>query len=90
MVLNYIDVQENKDFERKRGYTEDIAVRRPWRRRGLASSLIAQSLHSLKDLGMEEAALAADTQNLSGAFRLYEELGFTPFKSYTVYRKQMD
>jgi mycothiol synthase len=90
MVLNYIDGQENKDFRRQRGYTEDIAVRRPWRRRGLARSLIALSLHSLKDLGMEEAALAVDTQNLSGAFRLYEGLGYKPFKSYTVYRKRME
>lgn len=90
MVLNVIDEDENWEFDRKRGYTEDIAVRRAWRRRGLATGLIAQSLRSLRDLGMKEAALAVDTENLSGALRLYEGLGFERFKLYTVFRKPLD
>ncbi len=90
MVLNFIDDLENREYDRKRGYTETICVRRPWRRRGLARSLIAQSFHFLRDLGMEEAALGVDTQNLSGAFRLYESLGFKQVKRWTEYRKPFE
>jgi GNAT superfamily N-acetyltransferase len=87
MVRSYIDGKENTEYNRLRGWTEDISVRRPWRKRGLASSLIAQSLHTLKDRGMQEAALGVDTQNLSGALRLYERMGYSPDKRFTNYRK---
>ncbi|MFV1858963.1 MAG: GNAT family N-acetyltransferase [Anaerolineales bacterium] len=90
MVLNFIDERENEEYNRKRGYTESISVRRPWRRRGLARALIAQSFHLLSDLGMEQAALSVDTQNLSGAFRLYESMGFEKVKRWTDYRKPLE
>ncbi|GMR09551.1 MAG: GNAT family N-acetyltransferase [Anaerolineae bacterium] len=90
MVLNFIDERENEEYNRKRGYTEGISVRRPWRRRGLARALIAQSFHMLRDLGMEEAALSVDTQNLSGAFRLYKGMGFERVKRWTDYRKPLE
>ena len=89
MVLNFVNERENEEYNRKRGWTENIAVRRPWRRRGLAKALIAMSFHFLRDLGMEEAALGVDTQNLSGAFRLYEGLGFEKVKRWTDYRKPL-
>ncbi|HUS83755.1 MAG TPA: GNAT family N-acetyltransferase [Anaerolineales bacterium] len=89
MVLNYIYDEENDRFNRKRGHTEDISVRRPWRRRGLARSLVAQSLQMLKDEGMEEAALGVDTNNPSGALGLYEDLGFQNIKLWMAYRKPM-
>jgi mycothiol synthase len=87
MVLNYIDKLENEQYQRKRGWTEDICVRRPWRKRGLASALIALSLHMLKEMGMEEAALGVDTENLSGALKLYERMGYQPVKRFSAYRK---
>jgi ribosomal protein S18 acetylase RimI-like enzyme len=89
MVLNYIDAAENLAFQRKRGYTENIAVRRAWRRRGIARALIATSLRILKERGMEEAALGVDTQNPSGALQLYESLGYRIVKQYLTYRKKM-
>jgi GNAT superfamily N-acetyltransferase len=89
MVLNYIDQKENEVYQRMRGWTENICVRRPWRRQGLAKALIARSLHLLKDIGMQEAALGVDTQNLSGALRLYERMGYQPDKRFTTYRKPL-
>jgi ribosomal protein S18 acetylase RimI-like enzyme len=62
-------------------------VRRPWRRRGLARSLLVQSLHAIKERGMTEAALGVDTQNPTGALRLYESVGFRPVKRFTAYQK---
>jgi GNAT superfamily N-acetyltransferase len=90
MVRSFIDARENLEYNRKRGWTEEISVRRPWRRRGLARALIALSLHALKERGMTEAALGVDTQNLTGALRVYESVGFQPVKRMTMYRKVMD
>jgi ribosomal protein S18 acetylase RimI-like enzyme len=89
MVLNFLNKEENEEYNRKRGYTEGISVRRPWRRRGLARALLTRSLQMFKDMGMEEGALGVDTENLSGALRLYESVGFKPVKRHSTYRKQM-
>jgi mycothiol synthase len=89
MVRSFIDQNQNTEYNRLRGWTEDICVRRPWRKRGLARSLIVQSLYAIKERGMTEAALGVDTENLSGALRLYESVGFRPVKRFTMYRKVM-
>ncbi len=90
MVQNFVDEAENAEYGRKRGYTEGICVRRPWRRRGLAKALIARSFRVLRELGMEEAALGVDADNPNGALQLYKSMGFQVVKRYTTYRKPMD
>jgi mycothiol synthase len=86
-VRTYIDHEQNKLYYRLRGYTEFISVRRPFRRRGLARALIAQSLRAQKQAGMTESALGVDSENLSGATKVYEDCGFRVVKRTTVYRK---
>ena len=90
MVQNFINEQENKEYGRRRGYTEGICVRRPWRRRGLARALIARSFRMHKELGMTEAALGVDAQNPNGALQLYRRMGFQVVKRHTTYRKPLD
>ena len=89
MVLNFLDVKENEEYKRKRGYTEDICVLRPWRKNGLARALLTRSLQMFKDIGMDHAALGVDTQNLTGALNLYESVGFQVEKRHTNYRKML-
>jgi ribosomal protein S18 acetylase RimI-like enzyme len=88
-VRSFINAEENERFGRKRGYTENISVRRPWRRRGLARALIAASFPLLRARGMTEAGLGVDTENVSGALRVYEGCGFRPISRNTVYRKSL-
>ena len=90
MVLNFLDVEENKAFDRKRGYTEDIAVAKPYRNQGIAKALIAKSMRMFKEMGMQETALAVDTENPSGALRLYQNLGYETERKSTAYRKPLD
>lgn len=90
MVMNFINQEHNKEYNRKRGYTEGICVRRPWRRRGLARALIARSFQVLKAQGMTEAALGVDAENPNGALELYKSMGFCITKQYTTYRKPLD
>jgi mycothiol synthase len=85
-VLGFIDDNENRTFGRRRGYTEQIFTRRPWRGRGIASALIGRNLRVLRDRGMTEAGLSVDTENPSGALRLYERLGFHEESRMITYR----
>jgi ribosomal protein S18 acetylase RimI-like enzyme len=90
MVLTRINEKENEEHNRKRGYTEHIYVRPPWRKRGLASALIARSLRVLKEQGMLEAELGVDSENESAAFHLYQRMGYQTFSVDTWFRKPMD
>ncbi|HKZ54894.1 MAG TPA: GNAT family N-acetyltransferase [Anaerolineales bacterium] len=89
MVLNFINAAENTAYGRQRGYTEEVCVRRPWRRRGLAKALLARSLSFLREQGMEEAALSVDTANPNGALQLYESLGYQVVKQNSIYQKPL-
>lgn len=88
-VRTYIDPAENERFGRRRGWTEYISTGRAWRRRGIATALICSSLHALRERGMEEAALGVDTENLSGALRLYESLGFVRQRLEAEYHRPL-
>jgi len=89
IVGSVINPQENAEYNRKRGWIGPVCVRRPWRRRGLAHALLAQTLQALQERGMTEAALGVDTQNLTGALRLYESMGFCAVKRFSLYRKPL-
>jgi ribosomal protein S18 acetylase RimI-like enzyme len=88
-VGTFIDHAQNEKFHRKRGYTESISVQRGWRKRGVARALIALSLHEQKNQGMTESALGVDSENISGATRVYEDCGFRVTKRNTIYRKSL-
>jgi ribosomal protein S18 acetylase RimI-like enzyme len=88
-VRAYINDEENEQLGRKRGYTEFISVRRPWRRRGLARALIAASFPLLRARGMTEVGIGVDTENVSGALRVYEKCGFRPISRSTTYRRPL-
>lgn len=75
-VLNFVNEAENSTLGRKWGYTESISVQREWRQRGVAKALIAASMRMFREMGMEYAALGVHTTNPTGAFPLYEGLGY--------------
>ncbi len=87
MVQNFVNEVENKEYNRQRGYTEGISVRRPYRRLGLARALLTRSLKYFQDQGMTEASLGVDAENPSGALRLYESVGFRVERQMGIYRK---
>ncbi len=88
-VMNFIYEEENEKMGVNRGWLDHVSVRRPWRRRGLASALIADSLRALRDRGLEEAALGVDSENPSGALGVYEALGFRRFQTGISFRKSL-
>jgi mycothiol synthase len=71
------------------GETDDLFVRRLWRQRGLGRALLVGSLCLFKARGLITAGLGVDAENLSGALRLYEGLGYRVYQRVVMYRKPM-
>jgi ribosomal protein S18 acetylase RimI-like enzyme len=88
-VENYVDSVENEKLGRLRGYTEGISVLKAYRGKGIARALIARSLHMLKALNLQEAALTVDSGNASGALRLYESMGYRTYRTTVEWRKPL-
>lgn len=88
-VQNFIDMLDNEKNNRLRGYTEGISVLKPYRRQGIAASLIVRSLRMLQALNLKEAALTVDSENELGALRLYESLGYRTYQVEMAYQKPM-
>lgn len=86
-IVNGIDPEQNAALGLQRGWLQSVFTRRPWRRRGLATALIAASLRVLRDRGMTSAALGVDAANPSGALGLYEGLGFEVDMRASAWRK---
>jgi ribosomal protein S18 acetylase RimI-like enzyme len=89
MVLPRVD-EADPGREKKRGYTEHVFVRRPWRGRGLAKALLVRSLRVLRDEGMDEAELGVDSENDSGAHGFYERMGYVTERTDIWFRKPLD
>ena len=89
-VMTSINAEENEKLGLKIAWLDHISVRRPWRKRGVASALIASTLGILRERGMEIAALGVDAENPTGALRVYEAMGFARHKTGISYRKPLD
>jgi len=90
MVRNFIIPDENEEYNRKRGYTENISVRRAWRRKGIARALLTQSIEMFIDMGMDETCLGVDTENPNGALALYSDVGYQKIHTGYTSRKPLN
>ena len=67
----------------------ELAVRRPWRLRGLGLALLRRAFGEFYSRGTRKVTLAVDSQSLTGATRLYERAGMRVERLYSVYRKEL-
>lgn len=89
VVIVLVREAENRLLGRRRGWLDSVGVRRPWRRRGLATALMVRAMEALRARGLEEAVLGVDADNPSGALGLYERLGFRRTMRFVVYRRPL-
>jgi mycothiol synthase len=68
---------------------EEVSVRAPFRRRGLARALIARGLDALREKGVSAVRLRTVLENPQQAWRVYESVGFRVVKRFPRYRKGM-
>ncbi|MFQ5794698.1 MAG: GNAT family N-acetyltransferase [Candidatus Bipolaricaulia bacterium] len=66
-----------------------MGVRPAWRRRGIASALLAESMRRFAASGYTYAMLSVNVNNPE-ARRLYEQMGFRSTKRLNVYRKEIE
>jgi ribosomal protein S18 acetylase RimI-like enzyme len=74
---------------RREGYVDTLCVRRPWRRRGVATAMLAWTLREAAARGLEAVSLGMDAENPTGAKQLYERIGFREVDRFHIYRKQI-
>ena len=72
-----------------RGFVNDLAVRRPWRGRGLGEALLRHSFGEFYRRGQRTVALGVDSQNLTGATRLYARVGMRVERQYDICEKAL-
>ena len=69
------------------GFIDTLGVRRTYRRRGLASTMLQHSFATYWDRGKRLVHLDVDGQSLTNAVALYERVGMQVYQSYNVYEK---
>jgi len=71
------------------GWVDTLAVRRQWRRKGLGMALLIHSFNDFYRRGKYKVGLTVDSQNLTGATRLYERAGMHVARTYISYEKEL-
>jgi ribosomal protein S18 acetylase RimI-like enzyme len=71
------------------GWVDSVGVRRPWRGRGLALSLLQSAFGEFYRRGERDISLSVDADSPSGAPRLYTRAGMLVDKTFELYRKQL-
>jgi mycothiol synthase len=71
------------------GWIGDLAVRRPWRRRGIALALLQHELGVLYWRGLRAAMLGVDADSPTGATHLYERAGMHEHRRIDVLVKTL-
>jgi len=74
---------------RRDGWIQTLGTLREWRGRGVGSALIVEALHAYDAAGLTHASLGVDSENPSGAARLYRNLGFEPRQRMITHQIQL-
>jgi mycothiol synthase len=71
------------------GWVNTLAVRRPWRKRGVGMALLRHAFSEFHRRGERQVSLGVDGQSLTGATRLYERAGMYTCEQYNTFGKQI-
>jgi ribosomal protein S18 acetylase RimI-like enzyme len=71
------------------GYIEYLAVRRPWRGRGLGTALLVHALRLLGARGFGHIFLGVDAESVTGADKLYRRVGMRAQREDDVYERRL-
>lgn len=89
--VGLITAHEYEAFNKAKGrrdlYIPQVGTRRSGRNRGIASALLNTTLAAAKADGFDTATLDVDADSPTGAFGLYERIGFAVVDTRIVHRK---
>lgn len=71
------------------GWIDTLGVLRPWRRHGLGLALLRHAFGEFYRRGLRKAGLGVDSQNLTGATRLYKRAGMFIKRENISFEKEL-
>jgi mycothiol synthase len=71
-------------------YAATLGTRERWRGKGIAKTLLRHSFADLARRGLKEVTLTVDSDNATGATRLYERVGMRVDHGWHVYDRQIE
>jgi mycothiol synthase len=71
------------------GWIQGLGVRRPWRRRGLSSALLAHAFTAFAARGQQRVDLGVDAEGETRPLHLYERAGMQASSAYELYAKRL-
>lgn len=86
-IAGYTLCRWERPGEPDTGHIRYLAVRRPYRRRGIGQALLLHSFRAFYRRGKRKVGLAVDSTSLTGADRLYERAGMRPTHQTLVMEK---
>jgi len=86
-VLNEMGPAAAARRGQNRGWVGLLFVRRTWRKHGLGRALLVASLLKAREMGHAAVGLNVDAENLTGAVRLYESVGFAVTATLVAYHR---
>ncbi|MEX1294557.1 MAG: GNAT family N-acetyltransferase [Candidatus Limnocylindrales bacterium] len=89
-VQGWVDPDENAANGYRRGWTDPVFTRRPWRRMGLAHALLGRALAAIRARGMTSAQLGVDAENPYQALTLYERHRFATVRTGSEWTRAID
>jgi mycothiol synthase len=89
-LLTYFFAADAQATGVREAWVGQLGTRAAWRRRGLASLLLATALTAYRDAGYQVAGLDVDSENGTGALGLYERLGFVVDHRWVTWMKPVE
>jgi len=77
------------DEDENCGHIDSLAVRRPWRMRGIGLALLQHAFGEYYRRNFQRVSLGVDADNLTGALRLYEKAGMHVDRQFDLYEKEL-
>jgi len=71
------------------GWVKALAVRRPYRRKGVGAALLRRAFAIYAAKGRTEAGLGVDMANPTAAVRLYRAVGMHPLYEVNIYQREV-
>lgn len=71
------------------GWVDQLSVRPAWRNKGIGRSLLLHTFGEFYRRGVRHVKLSVDSNSLTGAPRLYEDVGMKTIQRYHIYKKEI-
>lgn len=89
-VAGFCLCSERTTEDPEMGFVPSLGVRKPYRNRGLATSLLLNAFGELYRRGVRKVGLDVDSESLTGANRIYERVGMRPVRKTIRYVRAIE